>query len=194
MLSSLLVSSLIGFGAVISGYEIKLSNAGDILNFASEVNQGVLYRGATVVLDSDIDFSGELSQKFEHIGKDLTNYFTGTFDGQGHVVRNLTMATSSKHAGLFGHFEGLTISNFVVDSTRSFTSAAKSNETYVGGLIRNFRTNKGFTFFENNINMVVSPLTETLTGTVSMFVHCWVHLDSIQRLLYQELCQLRLCC
>ena len=63
MLSSLLVSSLIGLGAAVaSGYEIRLSNASDILNFASEVNQGALHGGATVVLDSDIDFSGELSQ------------------------------------------------------------------------------------------------------------------------------------
>ena len=154
MLSSLLVSSLIGLGAAVAaGYKIRLSNASDLLNFASEVNQGVLHIGATVVLDSDIDFSGELSQQFEPIGKNLTNYFAGTFDGQGHVIRNLTATTSSKYAGLFGYSKGVVIRNLVIDSSCSFTSTSNFTGAYVGGVIGECYANDANCIFENSVNM-----------------------------------------
>ena len=154
MLPSLLVSSLIGLGAAVaSGYEIRLSNASDLLNFASEVNQGALHGGATVVLDSDIDFSGELSQQFEPIGKNLTNYFTGTFNGQGHAIRNLTMTTSSKYAGLFGYSKGVVIKNLVIDSSCSFTSTSNFTSAYIGGVIGECYANDDNCTFENSVNM-----------------------------------------
>lgn len=162
MLSSLLVSSLIGLGAAVAaGYEIRLSNASDLLNFASEVNQGVLHIGATVVLDSDIDFSGELSQQFEPIGKNLTNYFAGTFDGQGHVIRNLTATTSSKYAGLFGYSKGVVIRNLVIDSSCSFTSTSNFTGAYVGGVIGECYANDDNCTFENSVNMGAPPSAGT---------------------------------
>ena len=106
-----------------------------------------------MVLDSDIDFSGGLSQKFEPIGKDLTNHFTGTFDGQRHIIRNLTIVTSSNYAGLFGYSEGVTIRNLVIDSSCSFTSAVKPNNTYIGGLIRKvLYQQRALRFLRNNVN------------------------------------------
>ena len=106
-----------------------------------------------MVLDSDIDFSGELSQKFEPIGKDSDNYFTGTFDGQGHIIRNLTVATFSNYAGLFGYSDEVVIRNLVIDSSCSFTSTSNFTGAYVGGVIGECYANDANCTFENSVNM-----------------------------------------
>ena len=46
------------------------------------------FEGTTVFLDTDIDFSGDLSEQFEPIGKNSSS-FNGTFDGQGYTISDL---------------------------------------------------------------------------------------------------------
>lgn len=54
-------------------------------------------------LTADIDLAGS---DWEPIGTE-SNRFTGTFDGQGHVIRNLKIAGEYKCAGLFGYVGGM---------------------------------------------------------------------------------------
>lgn len=58
---------------------VRISNASDLINFSKEVNKGTYNDSsknvASVILENDIDFSEELSEQFEPIGKDSTHFF-----------------------------------------------------------------------------------------------------------------------
>ena len=91
-----------GGGVVALGGVVRISDAEGLKGFSDNVNNGgTSYSGITVYLDADIDLSGV---EFEPIGiDDKSNHFNGTFDGQGHVIYNLKMNSSSAYIGLFGY-------------------------------------------------------------------------------------------
>ena len=78
-----------------------------------------------MLLGSDIDFSGET---LEPIGN-VTHYFLGTFDGQGHVITNLAMNSTLETLGLFGYSKGIIVKNLVLDGS----SHTENNPTYESG-------------------------------------------------------------
>ena len=67
---------------------LHINNTSELIQLSKNANSGTSYNGTTVFLDAEIDFSGGLSEQFEPIGKS-SNYFQGTFDGQGHTISNL---------------------------------------------------------------------------------------------------------
>ena len=69
---------------------------------------------AKAVLLCDIDMKGATS--WLPIGSG-SKPFTGTFDGQGHAIRNLAVKTGKSQSGLFGRTQGATIRNLHVDGT-----------------------------------------------------------------------------
>ena len=124
---------LLGQGALSSEYHIN--NTSDLIQFSKVVNRGTGYKGTTVFLDADIDFSSGFSEQFEPIGKSI-NYFQGTFDGQGHTISNLAINSSSQYAGLFGYSKRATIRNVVLDSSCSVVSSYNgTSPAYVGGIV-----------------------------------------------------------
>ena len=126
----LVILCLLGQGAL--SYEHHIHSTSDLIAFSNEVNSGTSYNGTTVFLDADIDFFN-LSERFEPIGNSESNYFQGTFDGQGHMISNLAMNSSSQHVGLFGYSKGATIRNVMLDSSCSFMgSYCGSGRSYVG--------------------------------------------------------------
>ena len=70
---------------------------------------GAAYKGTTVLLDSDIDFT-VLSDQFTPSEK---GYFTGLFDGQWHIIiSNLKLRSEDKgYYGLFRYSLGATFMN-----------------------------------------------------------------------------------
>ena len=84
-------------------------------------------------LTADIDLSGA---QWVPIGDNSTNTnasrFTGTFDGQGYVIRNLTITGDYEYAGLFGYASsgatvksvGLEGTNILVNRTTGYAYAA----------------------------------------------------------------------
>ena len=89
------------------------------------------------VLGNDIDASGSrvldngtgTPQGFKPIGPDSSHIFAGSFDGQGHVIRNLYInRTSADYVGLFGYASGATLKNIGLDN------ATVSGDEYVGGV------------------------------------------------------------
>ena len=76
-----------------------IKTAEDLIDFSKLVNSGTSCEGFTMFLDNDIDFTGSgLSEQFEPIG----NYyygFQGTFDGQGYIISNLVVNSSSEYTG-----------------------------------------------------------------------------------------------
>lgn len=80
-----------------------------------------------IVLKADIDMAQE--EGFQPIGN-LDNQFSGTFDGKGYTIRNLSIE-GSNFVGLFGvASNGAKFSNVLIDS-----SCTVKGTKYVGGLV-----------------------------------------------------------
>ena len=139
-------------GGVVICDNVRIKNVDEFVQFKNNVNNGTNYEGTTVFLESDIDFSGKT---FEPIGTDDSISFRGTFDGQGHVISNLAMNSSSQFVGLFGYSTGLTIKNVILDSSCSIKSPYRgpSNVAYIGGIIGYCYALNGHWTIENSVNM-----------------------------------------
>ena len=70
------------------------------------------------VLTADIDLNNE---EWTPIGPSESSAYTGTFDGQGHTVRNLSITGDVKRAGLFGCVIGGAIRKLTVAGSVSCT-------------------------------------------------------------------------
>ena len=77
-------------------------------------------RGAWAVLTADIDLNNE---PWTPIGPDRDSAYTGTFDGQGHTVKNLSVTVNVQpgRAGLFGCVKDGTIRKLTVAGSVSCT-------------------------------------------------------------------------
>ena len=89
----------------------------DFLTFAEAVNNGTSYEGYTVELVKDI----ELTEAWTPVGQTGATQFHGTFDGQGHTIKGLTINAPESYStnyatGMFGWVEtGAVIKNIVLD-------------------------------------------------------------------------------
>ena len=149
--------------------DYHINNASGLIEFSKNVNSGTSFKGTTVFLDADIDFSGGLSeQQFEPIGKSDSNTFQGTFNGQGHTISNLAMNFSSSwYVGLFGYSYGATIRNVVLDSSCSVLSSySDSSNVNVGGVIGYCQTNNGLCTIENTVNMAGVAFTGNISSSL----------------------------
>ena len=147
-----------------------------LIALSNDVNDGVAnYSGTTVLLDSDIVFTKELSEQFNPIGGGTNKYFRGTFNGQGHAIKNLEMFSSRKAIGLFGLAKSAVIRNVVVDSSCSikgtFNGTGGKNDYYTtfGGIVGYCGSgNDGPCIVENSVNM--ADLTYVDSGKVPYLV------------------------
>ena len=98
----------------------------DIVNGAGGQTQN---RGAYAVLTADIDLNNE---PWTPIGPDRDSAYTGTFDGQGHTVKNLSVTVNGQpgRAGLFGCVKDGTIRKLTVAGSVSCTA----NQGWCGGI------------------------------------------------------------
>lgn len=82
--------------------EHHISTAEQLAGLAKLVNEGKTFVGENIYLDNDVDLAG---REWTSIGtgNNVSNYFGGTFDGQGYSVRHLTSENSTTYYhGLFG--------------------------------------------------------------------------------------------
>ena len=98
----------------------------DIVNGSNGQTQN---RGAYAVLTADIDLNIE---PWTPIGPDRDSAYTGTFDGQGHTVKNLSVTVNVQpgRAGLFGCVKDGTIRKLTVAGSVSCTA----NQGWCGGI------------------------------------------------------------
>ncbi len=103
-----------GSGTLSDPYVIStVEQLQDLSLFATEK----AYGSASYVLSDDMDMAGV---EFTPIGTALSS-FSGTFDGHGHAIRNLTVSTE-EYAGLFGYVSG-TVKNLVIEGANVSTTA-----------------------------------------------------------------------
>ena len=98
-----------------------ISTAAELKNFATMVNGG--FTSINGILAADIDMSGETS--WTPIGTSSNNNkFQGTFDGNGYIVSNLTMANSTtyNHGGLIGYADKAIIKNVTVKNVTLYAN------------------------------------------------------------------------
>lgn len=106
-----------------------INNATDLINLSSNVNGGEKYAGKYFILTNDIVLNW---QRFTPIGNSYEKRFSGTFDGDNHIIENLYVETSSNYAGLFGVLGGATIKNIIVKGQINITGSGGSK--YAGGI------------------------------------------------------------
>ena len=89
------------------------------------------------VLMNDIDLSTVNDGLWEPIGATESDAFTGTFDGQGHELRNMIVAGSREYCGLFGRVEDATIINVGLEEAHIRVSiySPLMRTGYTGGLV-----------------------------------------------------------
>ena len=108
----------------------EIKNADDLATFRDAVNSGETYEGKTVTLANDITVTGWETGIGIRIGNNNDNNksFSGTFDGQGHVI-NLTGSASL--FGLIGKVNETygTVKNLGVNA------AITTNSDYAGGIV-----------------------------------------------------------
>ena len=119
-----------GSGTETDPYQI--STAGQLKLFRDIVNGSngqTQNRGAYAVLTANIDLNNE---PWTPIGPDRDSAYTGTFDGQGHTVKNLSVTVNVQpgRAGLFGCVKDGTIRKLTVAGSVSCTA----NQGWCGGI------------------------------------------------------------
>ena len=114
-----------------SGKKFAISSIDDLEKLQQMVNYGRV-NGATFVLANDIDASGAT---LSPIGTSASQSFNGKFDGNGYVIKNVTMETGSaaaeKYLGFFGYVSGAEIKNLGLENVNI---RAGANSNYAGGL------------------------------------------------------------
>ena len=101
---------------VICNVAMIIRNASDMVDFAKEVNENhKSFTGKNVVLVNDIDLK---NMAWAPVGQTGETQFVGTFDGQGHTIKNLNVVSANNNIyyayGLFGWLNG-TVKNLTVD-------------------------------------------------------------------------------
>ena len=103
------------YDANTSATEFTISDSADLAGLAKLVNAGNNFSGKTIKLGADIDLN---NQEWTPIGKSGAN-FQGTFDGQEHIISNLTVNQPSKSdVGLFGYTTGGQVKNFTLHNVK----------------------------------------------------------------------------
>ena len=119
-----------GLGTAAYPYQISTADQlklfRDIVNGSNGQTQN---RGAYAVLTANIDLNNE---PWTPIGPDRDSAYTGTFDGQGHTVKNLSVTVNVHpgRAGLFGCVKDGTIRKLTVAGSVSCTA----NQGWCGGI------------------------------------------------------------
>ena len=131
------------------------------------------YRDYDITLGGDIDFSGKefkvlfpATVDFTNGGlpSDTTEAFSGTFDGAGKIIRNITYTATSTTVGeaVIASVLSGTVKNLVIDNV-SFTASAKSSAIVVGVLTGG--TVSGVTVRNSTIEATVGQIGIVVGGT-----------------------------
>jgi len=97
-----------GEGTENAPYVIK--NASNLIQLANLVNSGNSYVNTYFELSDNIDMTG---MDFEPIGNQ-NNHFSGIFDGQGFVIKGITVNADS-YIGLFGYIENAFVNDVGIE-------------------------------------------------------------------------------
>lgn len=110
---------------------ITISTVEELVAFSAAVNGGDTFAGKRVVLAADIDLAGVEWKPIGNVTSYPSGTFCGTFDGQNHVIANMTVSDTTPNyasAGLFGSICG-TVKNV------KLTNVSITSSHYAGGIV-----------------------------------------------------------
>ena len=99
----------------------QIANAYNMASFAALVNAGE--NEADAVVTADIDLADAIvGDAWTSVGTNDVPY-KGTFDGQGHTIKNITYTAKGQYNGLFGKLStGATVKNFTAEGTMTVST------------------------------------------------------------------------
>lgn len=132
---------------------IPIRSADDLASVANDLS------GKYILMNS-IDMAGV---DYIILGQSPTSAFTGTFDGNGYTISNLTVESDSAYVGMFGYINGGTVKNLTLQDINVRGTISTSNSTaYIAGLA-GYVT--GSTSNIENVNVIGnSVITDTENG------------------------------
>ncbi|MDO4300617.1 MAG: hypothetical protein Q4D26_04395 [Clostridia bacterium] len=100
---ALITTAMFSFEIVtaVAAETLSISAAEELLDFQERVNTGEADINAT--LTSDIDMTGIEFTPIGYFGGSTKYKYSGTFDGNGHKITNLTINDTNQCTGLFGY-------------------------------------------------------------------------------------------
>ena len=100
----------------------QIGTAQQLVNFATIVNSGAT--DSKAVLTTDIDLAQVITNDaWTSIGNN-DKPFKGTFDGQGHTIKNITYTATGQYNGLFGKLTtGAVVKNFTAEGTMTVSAS-----------------------------------------------------------------------
>ena len=122
ILAAILLLAVFPLGTFAEEGDLTITTKEELLQFAQSVSGGESYTGKTVVLAANLSLAGE---DFAGIGSSAAP-FKGTFDGQNHIVSDL-----SSSVGFFADVNGGTVKNLIV---RGMVNGASNIAGVVGKL------------------------------------------------------------
>ena len=144
----------------------QINSAEDLQAFASLVNSGT--KDAKAILTQDIDCSG-LSD-FTPIGTQA-NPFAGTFNGNSHAIKNLTINTpNADYVGLFGYIKREKDVNTGAVYSLGIEGGSFTGKSYVGSVFG----------YGSNVRIVNCYTTATVNGQSNAGVFAGCHRDGGQ--------------
>ena len=124
-----------------AGEYILIFNEEEMEEFRDNVNKGETYEGITVYLLADLNMGTTEEEQWVPIGdygSNNTLKFTGTFEGNGHIIKGIYIKGEKDYQGLFGYNEGEIENVEIAESTIEGTA-----ETVVGERLES----KGSSFY-----------------------------------------------
>ncbi len=113
-----------------SNTEYQISTKEDLKKLASLVNSGKDTTNKTFYLAADINLEGETWTPIGNRSANSGYRFKGTFDGNGHVIKNLKINNNKQYQGLFG----CTTTNATVKNV-GIENADVKGSNYIGILV-----------------------------------------------------------
>ena len=111
----------------LTSYTVTTSK--QLMDWAEEVRNG--NRSLDCTLAADIT----LTEPWTPVGTDYQNPYTGTFDGNNHTIRGLTVTGSNEYAGLFGYIgSGGTVKNVKLEDVQITSDHQYANVGGVAGI------------------------------------------------------------
>ena len=100
-----------------------------LMDWAEEVRNGNYSLDCTLAADIT------LTEPWTPVGTDYQNPYTGTFDGNNHTIRGLTVTGSNEYAGLFGYIgSGGTVKNVKLEDVQITSDHQYANVGGVAGI------------------------------------------------------------
>ncbi|MBP6859253.1 MAG: Ig-like domain-containing protein [Candidatus Magasanikbacteria bacterium] len=121
-------------GSGTSGSPWQIANATDLAEVANY--NGTSSSGKFFILTSDIDLNTSPYNTgfgWTVIGN-VSLRFQGTLDGNGHVISNLFISTSTQYVGLFGYVQNATIKNLGITNANVTSSHASASAGIMVGI------------------------------------------------------------